>query len=630
MTRRFEDAWAAWNGAGAVATGSWTGGALAALEFAGVRGEAVLCPSNTFMATPLAILAAGGRPVFVDCNRDDLCASLQDFEAKLDRHRPKAAFLVHIGGHVAFEVQEIAALCAAAGRLPDRGLRPRARRRVARPAPGDVGRRRGLLLLRDQDRLDGGGRRARLPARRRARVRARVSQLRQARPPRRGIELPHERVHRRAGARADRAHGGDRRRQERRRARAARSAASGPPRAARRHGLRPLQVHRLRCHRTLDRQGLRRAVPPHHGQRRRPAQQRLGRRASLVRAALLPAGDERSATHEGPRHRRGRLHRLARRRSAARHGHDAAQLRRARLPVPRPRRRRQRPGRPARPGGDPRRDPGLRRRRAPGRRGRRRRRGAPPGRSRGGQRPRDAQRPGGRAPRRRGARRVRQHDLGLRQRDRHRRRGPRRRAARPPLHGDQARGRDVLPLLRGALRPGLHRPALRHPVRPARATGRRHPDLRAQGAGRRAADDRRRGPAVAALRLRRGPGRRRGAQPGAARRRARLQPGGRAERQRARDRRHGPRPRRRRRHRPHARARRGLRAAPRSRARARRPSSAGAPPPRSTRACGATSTGTAATTRSARRRPRWRPDGCRDCCTGRGWRRTSSRRCSPG
>jgi perosamine synthetase len=115
MTRRFEAAWGAWNGVRAVATGSWSGGAIAALEFAQVRGEAVLCPSNTFMATPLAILAAGGRPVFVDCNRDDLCASLADLEAKLRRHRPKAAFLVHIGGHVAFEVEAIAELCAAEG-----------------------------------------------------------------------------------------------------------------------------------------------------------------------------------------------------------------------------------------------------------------------------------------------------------------------------------------------------------------------------------------------------------------------------------------------------------------------------------------------------------------------------------
>lgn len=115
MTRRFEAAWAAWNGVGAVATASWAGGAMAALAFADVRGEAVLCPSNTFMATPLAILHAGGRPVFVDCNRDDLCASLRDFEAKVAHHRPKAAFLVHIGGHIAFEVEAIAELCRAAG-----------------------------------------------------------------------------------------------------------------------------------------------------------------------------------------------------------------------------------------------------------------------------------------------------------------------------------------------------------------------------------------------------------------------------------------------------------------------------------------------------------------------------------
>ena len=115
ITEAFETAWAGWNGLPAVATSSWSGSALAALEYAGVRGETVLCPSNTFMATPLAILAAGGRVEFVDCNRDDLCASYADFEEKLYRTRPKAAFLVHIGGHIAFEAQRIADLCRAEG-----------------------------------------------------------------------------------------------------------------------------------------------------------------------------------------------------------------------------------------------------------------------------------------------------------------------------------------------------------------------------------------------------------------------------------------------------------------------------------------------------------------------------------
>ncbi len=115
LTAQFEAAWAAWNGLDAVAFSGWTGAALAALEFAGVRGETVLCPSNTFMATPLAAVHAGAKVEFVDCNREDLCMSFSDLEAKIAVHRPKAVFLVHIGGHIAFDVERIAALCRAEG-----------------------------------------------------------------------------------------------------------------------------------------------------------------------------------------------------------------------------------------------------------------------------------------------------------------------------------------------------------------------------------------------------------------------------------------------------------------------------------------------------------------------------------
>ncbi|HEY1591326.1 MAG TPA: DegT/DnrJ/EryC1/StrS family aminotransferase [Solirubrobacteraceae bacterium] len=111
MTQRFEEAWERWNEAPAVAMSSWAGGALAALDFARVGGETVLCPSNTFMATPLAALRSGARVEFVDCNREDLCMSFSDFEAKAEKHRPRAAFLVHIGGHIAFDVERIADYC---------------------------------------------------------------------------------------------------------------------------------------------------------------------------------------------------------------------------------------------------------------------------------------------------------------------------------------------------------------------------------------------------------------------------------------------------------------------------------------------------------------------------------------
>lgn len=115
LTAAFEEAWGAWNGVGAVAFSGWTGAALAALEFAGVRGETVLCPSNTFMATPLAAMHCGADVRFVDCRRDDLCMSFEDFERQVAEHRPKAAILVHIGGHIAFDVERIAALCRAEG-----------------------------------------------------------------------------------------------------------------------------------------------------------------------------------------------------------------------------------------------------------------------------------------------------------------------------------------------------------------------------------------------------------------------------------------------------------------------------------------------------------------------------------
>lgn len=112
LTRRFEAAWQAREGLESVATSGWTGGAMAALAFAGVGpGDVVLCPSNTFMATPLAAVNAGARVEFVDARRDDLCVSFADFERKAERHRPKAAFVVHIGGHVAFDVDRIAAYC---------------------------------------------------------------------------------------------------------------------------------------------------------------------------------------------------------------------------------------------------------------------------------------------------------------------------------------------------------------------------------------------------------------------------------------------------------------------------------------------------------------------------------------
>jgi dTDP-4-amino-4,6-dideoxygalactose transaminase len=94
-------------------TGS--GAALAVLEFFNVKEKTVLCPSNTFMATPLSVVKAGGCVEFVDCNKEDLCLSFEDLKTKIDKYNPIAVWVVHIGGHIAFQIKEIAALCKEKG-----------------------------------------------------------------------------------------------------------------------------------------------------------------------------------------------------------------------------------------------------------------------------------------------------------------------------------------------------------------------------------------------------------------------------------------------------------------------------------------------------------------------------------
>ncbi len=98
------------------ARGIADGGAalLAILSYLDVHGKDVIVPSNTFWADAQAVRYAGGHPIFADCNREDLCLSLADLKRKVTDNT-KAVILVHIGGHIAFETEAIAAFCKEKG-----------------------------------------------------------------------------------------------------------------------------------------------------------------------------------------------------------------------------------------------------------------------------------------------------------------------------------------------------------------------------------------------------------------------------------------------------------------------------------------------------------------------------------
>ena len=111
FTKEFESLWSEWNNLDSVAFSSWAGGAMSVLDFIDVRNEIVLCPSNTFMATPLSVVNSGGRVEFVDCKKKDLCMCFEDFKKKAEKYRPKAVWVVHIGGHIAFDIEKISSYC---------------------------------------------------------------------------------------------------------------------------------------------------------------------------------------------------------------------------------------------------------------------------------------------------------------------------------------------------------------------------------------------------------------------------------------------------------------------------------------------------------------------------------------
>jgi len=115
FTGKFEEKWSEYNQLQSVSFSTWSGAALAVLEFYNVKEKTVLCPSNTFMATPLSVIKAGGHVEFVDCNKEDLCLSFEDLKVKIDKYEPVAVWVVHIGGHIAFQIEEIAALCKKKG-----------------------------------------------------------------------------------------------------------------------------------------------------------------------------------------------------------------------------------------------------------------------------------------------------------------------------------------------------------------------------------------------------------------------------------------------------------------------------------------------------------------------------------
>lgn len=98
----------------AAAVNSGTSALEIILRALNVRGRDVIVPTNTFFATPAAVLHAGGRVRFADCDPKTFSLDVQSLRRELSPGTA-AVIVVHIGGIITPQIAEIKQICDAAG-----------------------------------------------------------------------------------------------------------------------------------------------------------------------------------------------------------------------------------------------------------------------------------------------------------------------------------------------------------------------------------------------------------------------------------------------------------------------------------------------------------------------------------
>ena len=114
MVKKFEDGFSKYCGGYTAAVCNGGAALFSILKYVGVQNCEVIVPTNTFMATPLSVKMAGGKVVWADSNRSDLCLNYDDM-IKRATAKTKAVIVVHIGGHIAFDIFKIKEFCEKKG-----------------------------------------------------------------------------------------------------------------------------------------------------------------------------------------------------------------------------------------------------------------------------------------------------------------------------------------------------------------------------------------------------------------------------------------------------------------------------------------------------------------------------------
>ena len=74
------------------------------------KGDEVIVPCETFIATGMAVTSQGGKVVFANINKKTFCLDLEEIKKRVTK-KTKAVMMVHFGGYMPFDVHKIKKYC---------------------------------------------------------------------------------------------------------------------------------------------------------------------------------------------------------------------------------------------------------------------------------------------------------------------------------------------------------------------------------------------------------------------------------------------------------------------------------------------------------------------------------------
>jgi|TARA_B100001964_G_C14189676_1_gene580421 perosamine synthetase len=78
------------------------------------KGDEVIVPCETFIATGMAVTSQGGKVVFANINPNTFCLDIEEIKKRVTK-KTRAVMLVHFGGYMPFDVIEIKNYCKKKG-----------------------------------------------------------------------------------------------------------------------------------------------------------------------------------------------------------------------------------------------------------------------------------------------------------------------------------------------------------------------------------------------------------------------------------------------------------------------------------------------------------------------------------